>query len=122
MKSISNLNLLDKARRHYRGERAKIPTLPALVPGGGEVKANGRLRIVLPLTDGSVITYSAAPCVEWRLTFESQDYEHPSALKEVTQGDRAHQALDVLLNVLTEAESRVCAAQPQSDSANLSVN
>jgi hypothetical protein len=56
MKSISNLNLLDKARRHYRGERVKDPTLPALVPGGGEVKANGRLLIELTRVDGLVVT------------------------------------------------------------------
>jgi hypothetical protein len=112
---VAHFNLLDKARRRYRSDRAKHPHVAALVPGGGEVKANGMLRVVLPLTDGSVVTYIAAPRVEWVLGFES--YETPGRLEmEITESDRAKAALDVLLNVMADAERRI--AKPQSDIAN----
>jgi hypothetical protein len=117
MKSISNLNLLDKARRHYRGERVKDPTLPALVPGGGEVKANGRLLIELPRVDGLVVTYSAHPVTEWRFSPEP-GLKHCGNGKaaEASPSNRAHRALDVLLNVMADAERHI--AKPQPDSLN----
>jgi hypothetical protein len=114
MKSVSNFNRLAKARRAYRGERVKNPTLPALVPGGGEVKANGRLLIELPRVDGTTVALTAVPRVEWCFTSESA--KHHGALKETTQGDRAHYALDVLLNVMADAERHI--AKPQPDSVN----
>ena len=66
MAHIPNIDFVAKAKQHYRGERKKDPTLPALVRGGGEVRANGRLCIELPLTDGSTVGYSARPVTEWR--------------------------------------------------------
>jgi hypothetical protein len=111
MAHIENLNLLDKARRRYRSERAKDSNLPALVSGGGEVKANGKLRIELPLLDGSIVIFIAAPRVEWTLDFGY--FETPGKSKEITQSDRAHYALDVLLNVMADAERHV----PKPDSA-----
>ena len=117
MKSIPNLNLLDKARRHYRSERAKDPTLPALIPGGGEVKANGKLRIELPRVDGLVVTYVAHPITEWRFSPEpGLKYCGNGKAAEASSSDRAKQALDVLLGVLSDAERHV--AKPLSDTTN----
>ena len=115
MTDVTHFNLLDKARRRYRSDRAKHPHVAALVPGGGAVKANGMLRVELPLMDGSVVTYIAAPRVEWVLGFES--YETPSRLEtEATESDRAKAALDTLLGMMAVAERRI--ANHQADIAN----
>ena len=112
--------LPDKARRHYRNERAKDPTLPALVNGGGQVRANGKLCIELPLTDGSTVVYSARPVIEWRFALEPGGLKHrvngdgAAAPTEASPSDRARQALDVLLNVLADAERH---AEPKPNTA-----
>jgi hypothetical protein len=121
MAHISNVNLLDKARRHYRGERAKDSTLPALVPGGGEVKANGKLRIKLPRIDGLAVTYVAHPVTEWRFSPEpGLEYCSNGKAAEPSPADRAKQALSTLLDLLADAERHVHSAEP--DSANITVN
>ena len=114
MTHIPNTNFLDKARRHYRGERAKDPTLPALVPGGGQIRANGKLCVELERVDGSTVAYSFRPITEWRLTQE------PCGLKphgngesvETSPSQRVHQALDIVLSALADAERHVSKPQP----------
>jgi hypothetical protein len=107
---IPNFDLLAKARRRYRKEAAKNEDAPALVAGAGEIRANGKLLVLLPRVDGTTIAFSAVPRVEWCFTLESA--KHPDAPKEITQSDRAHYALDVLLNVMADAEHRVSKSQP----------
>ena len=118
MAHIQNLNLLDKAKRHHKRARAKDPTLSAYA-GGGRVVANGLLKVELPLVDGTMITFSARPAVEWRFIQEPGLKNAPAKL---SPSDRAKQALNVLLNVLVDAEHHIHSAEPKPDIVNTAVN
>jgi hypothetical protein len=119
MERISNFNIGDKVARHHRRVMAKRG-LAAAVKGAAQVRANGRLLVTLPLIDGGTATYEAHPCTTWRFDEVANGLKHPATSTEVTPADRAHQALNVLLAIVGDAESRVRVAEP--DNTNTAVN
>jgi hypothetical protein len=105
MKPLSKFNIGDKVHRHHRRMMTKLG-LAAAVKGAAQVQANGRLLVTLPLVDGTQITYEAHPRSEVYFT-EAKFSPKPSvAVTEVTPADRAHAALNLLLGVLADAESK----------------
>jgi hypothetical protein len=95
MKQVQHFDLLAKANRHYRRARAKNPSLPALVKGGGRVIANGKLLVELARTDGSIVTLSAIPTTAWNFV-EVEGAKHPAAPAEASPTDRVKAAFDVV--------------------------
>jgi hypothetical protein len=105
MSDVNHLNLLDKCKRRYRGERRKNPEMPALVDGAGRVIANGALKVELLCIDGSRPTYVATPVTSW--TFKAaptiRTRSSPTQM-EVSPADKARAALNVVLDALAKAE------------------
>ena len=63
--SIRACNALRKATRSHYARRLRDPSLPAAVPGGGEVQPDGSVK--LPLVDRTVATYQVIPVVGHRV-------------------------------------------------------
>jgi hypothetical protein len=69
MKSIRDPVLLEKAKRRYRSERARDPSLPALIAGTGEllVDGYGHAFAALPQASGSMAIYVLTRRDEYRI-------------------------------------------------------
>jgi hypothetical protein len=111
MERIQNFDIADKVARHHRRMMIKNRSLAAPVKGAAQVRANGRLLITLPLIDGSTATYSARPRTEWCFDEVANRLTHPATSTEATPSERAHQALEVLLAIVGDAEPRVRGAE-----------
>jgi hypothetical protein len=108
MLSIPKPNLFNKGRRHHRQQMAIYSDLPALVPGAGEILANGHLRVAFPAVDGSTIVYGVTTEVIYR--FHREPLCEPAkavAAPPVTEAYQAKHHVDALLRLLADLDGRV---------------
>jgi hypothetical protein len=115
MKSLSNIshsrNPIETCKRDHKRRMRKDPALAACEPGGGWIEANGQMLVCLPLVDGGIVAYVVTTTTSWSIARKDKLPKHllpqpkiaPAALKR----HGAKHALDVLLGVLADAESKV---------------
>jgi hypothetical protein len=126
MKSVSNFDLVSKAKQHHRRARRKDPALPAYEEGSGWVEANGSLKVGLLLVNGDLIYYSITPVTEWRVTYKATEaklhYVNDKVV-EATPADVVKHALDTALDVIADIEKRAArAAESRPDNVNITLN
>ena len=102
-----NANILGSVRRHHKHERAKDPSLPAPVPGGGQVIANGHLKVELQGVNGDTIVYRVWPETVLRFALESisSTCMKPAAVPPAaTPGEIVKTAIDTAFGALSDLE------------------
>jgi hypothetical protein len=112
---ISNIshtrNPIETCKRDHKRRMRKDPTLAACEPGGGWIEANGQMLVCLPLIDGTIIAYAVTTTTQWSIARKEKLPKHLEPLPKSTpaegERDRAKTALNILLNVLSDAEHRV---------------
>jgi hypothetical protein len=115
VKHISNIshprNPIETCKRDHKRRIRKDPTLAGYVPGGGWIEANGQMLACLPLIDGTIIAYAVTTTTQWSIARKEKLSKHLEPLPKPTpaerERDRAKTALNILLNVLSDAEHRI---------------
>lgn len=106
MLELSESAFLRKGRGHHKHERAKNPSLPALVPGSGRVSVTGHVEFLA--VDGSIISYRVWPEIVAR--FARVPTMSPAAVKAAVVGAKY---VDALLDLACDIE-RMGAAKSKS--------
>ena len=121
MTKVNYLNLVYKAKRHDRQQRRKDPSLAALVAGCGEVRF-----VCLWRVDGSTVVYGVT-IESAKISFHRDDRHEKKvrakgngnghgAPAAVSEAERAKQALELVFDIIANAEGRVSALlHPESE-------
>jgi hypothetical protein len=109
MLELSESAFLRKGRCHHKHERAKNPSLPALIPGSGRVSVTGHVEFLA--VDGSIISYRVWPEIVAR--FARVPTMSPAAVKAAVVGAKAKHYVDALLDLACDIE-RMGAAESKS--------
>ena len=111
MEPVPNFDLLDKVAPASSRKAGQDTVGAGLAAGGGRGARRTASCFHLAAIDGSTATYSARPRTEWRFDEVANELTHPATSTEATPSERAHQALEVLLAIVGDAEPRVRCAE-----------
>jgi hypothetical protein len=118
MNSLSTSIFLNKAKRAYRLERAKDPSLPAPIWGGGWVEPNGggSYLAVIPTNVGFPVVKRVSTTVSYHVRSASAAEARKADVRTVETGPtmaleaQARTALDRIISLLAELEKRALEA------------
>jgi hypothetical protein len=107
MKQLSPSSLLAKASAAYGQRFRRHPGLPKAVAAAGKVTTlGGRLCVLLPLTDGTLVGYAVVPSyrlvklTRWQLA----PYQRAEAVRARTPHERLKHLCSMVLDTLATVE------------------
>ena len=107
MKQISSSLLLAKAMNAYGQRRRHLPILPKAVAAAGKVTTlGGKLCVLLPLTDGTLVGYAVVPSYRLVALTRGQlaPYQRAEAVAAATPHERLKRLCSMVLDTLAIVE------------------
>jgi hypothetical protein len=99
--------LLAKAMNAYGQRRRHLPILPKAVPAAGKVTTlGGKLCVLLPLTDGTLVGYAVVPSYRLEALTRAQlaPYQRGEAVTAATPHERLKRLCSMVLDTLATVE------------------